>query len=148
MKGTGDEIGTIIDTWHPLVDEVSVSAVTEYGSVRGLSLVQANRGSPRIPCPLLWFSLSILWNGDVTVCCNDIGGELVIGNINESSLRSLWQGEIINEMRRILRNGEAGKIPKCDRCEAINVDLIVKKKALIARMAGSTRGRKITAAIN
>jgi radical SAM protein with 4Fe4S-binding SPASM domain len=141
MQSTRDEVGTVIDTWNPLVDEVSVSAVTEYGSIGGVSLVHVNRDSPRIPCPLLWISLSVLWNGDVTVCCNDMGGDMVIGNITENSLRNLWQNDRLNEMRKILRKGKPGKFPRCDRCEVINVDLLIKKKKLVAGMAGSAGGR-------
>jgi molybdenum cofactor biosynthesis enzyme MoaA len=79
MTSTRDEIKAVIDAWHPLVDEVSVSAVAEYGDVDRVSLLKRNRHSARIPCPLLWISQSIQWNGDVTVCCNDMGGDLVIG---------------------------------------------------------------------
>ncbi len=147
MKGTENEIGTVIDTWHPLVDEVSVAAVAEYGHIGGVSLVKRNRKSPRIPCPLLWFSLSIQWNGDVTVCCNDMGGELVIGNITRDNLKSLWQSDKLNEMRRILRKGQTGKIPRCDRCEAINVDLIRQKKALVAGVASKAGRKKITVTV-
>jgi radical SAM protein with 4Fe4S-binding SPASM domain len=147
MKGTENEIGTVIDTWHPLVDEVSVAAVAEYGDVGGVSLVRRNRKSPRIPCPLLWFSLSVQWNGDVTVCCNDMGGELVIGNITRDSLKDLWQSDRLNTMRRVLRKGEKGRIPRCDRCEAINVDLIRRKKALVAGVADRAGGKKITRTI-
>jgi radical SAM protein with 4Fe4S-binding SPASM domain len=144
MKTTKDEIMPVIDTWHALVDEVSVSAIAEYGSVGGLSTIKSKKNPARIPCPLLWISLSIQWNGDVTVCCNDMGGDLVIGNVTSDSLKSLWQSEKLNEMRRILRTGKPGKIPRCDRCEAINVDLIIKKKVLVKSAASRAAERKIS----
>jgi radical SAM protein with 4Fe4S-binding SPASM domain len=147
MQGTEGEIGTVIDTWHPLVDEVSVAAVAEYGNIGGVSLIRRHRKSARIPCPLLWFSLSVQWNGDVTVCCNDMGGELVIGNVTRDSLKSLWQGEKLNGMRQILRRGQTGRIPRCDRCEAINVDLIRQKKALVARVAATAGKNNVTVTI-
>jgi hypothetical protein len=49
-------------------------------------------------------------------------------------------------MRKILRNGISGKIPRCDRCEAINVDLIIKKKELVASIVNSAGGKKVTIA--
>jgi radical SAM protein with 4Fe4S-binding SPASM domain len=144
MRDTRDEINAVVERWYPLVDEVSVTTVMEYGSIRGLSPLQKNPKSPKIPCFMLWYSLSILWNGDVTICCNDMGGELVIGNIADHSLKELWESDKINEIRRMFRTGELSAIPKCDKCEATNIDLIIKKKALVASVAGIAEGRKIT----
>lgn len=136
MKDTKDQIGAIVDMWHPLVDEVKVVPVTEYGSISGLSLVHGDRDSHKIPCSLLWFSMSVLWNGDVTICCNDIGGELVIGNALENDLGSLWNSNKLNGIRRIHRKGEWEKVPRCNKCEFINVVLIMKKNVLVSEVAG------------
>jgi len=137
MKSTENQIKTVIEMWRPLVDEVSVVAVTEYGDVHGLSLVQGEPDSHKIPCSLLWFSLTILWNGDVTVCCSDIGGELIIANILENDLRHIWNSDKLNEMRRIHRKRLLEKVPRCNECESINVDLKRKKATLVSKVVGA-----------
>lgn len=141
MKDTKDQIGAIVDMWHPLVDEVKVVPVNEYGSISGLSLVHGDRDSHKISCSLLRFSMSVLWNGDVTICCNDIGGELVIGNALENELGSLWNSSKLNEIRRIHRKGEWEKVPRCNKCEVINIDLIMKKNALVSEVIGPVKRR-------
>ncbi len=134
MKGTENEIKKIVEYWQPYVNKVMVSSVCEYGGVRGLSLLEKNMKSKKILCPSLWRSLAVLWNGDVTVCCGDLAGDLVIGNIMKSDIRSLWNSTKLNEMRRIHRKREFEKIPRCNDCEDIYLDLIRRKEAFISQV--------------
>jgi MoaA/NifB/PqqE/SkfB family radical SAM enzyme len=58
---------------------------------------------------------SILWNGDVTLCCVDYDGNTRIGNLKESSL-----GEVLSsdELGRIVRGFRKFRLehPYCKRC--------------------------------
>lgn len=43
-------------------------------------------------CPEVYNKLSILYNGDVTMCCNDFDGQdMVLGNILHQSIQELWK---------------------------------------------------------
>ena len=58
---------------------------------------------------------SIYANGDVPICCADLNGEYIIGNILDSSIEELWDGPM-ESIRTRMRNGDP--IPElCDRCE-------------------------------
>jgi hypothetical protein len=51
-------------------------------------------------CEQLYNYCAILWNGDVTRCCADIGGAKVIGNLHKQSLFEVWNGPVYKVLRR------------------------------------------------
>lgn len=46
--------------------------------------------------------LMVNYNGNVLICCNDWKQKLVIGNINDASLKNIWQGQKMNDIRKRL----------------------------------------------
>jgi len=53
------------------------------------------------PCRELWRgSLVVLWDGRVTVCCVDSEGLLQVGDANAESLKDVWNGGKMREIRR------------------------------------------------
>lgn len=68
-------------------------------------------------CPEIYTKLSVLWNGDVTMCCNDYDGkDMVLGNILSDSIRSLWKSEKAEEICKLLEENEYEKIGICSIC--------------------------------
>ncbi|MBF0485618.1 MAG: radical SAM protein [Candidatus Omnitrophica bacterium] len=43
-------------------------------------------------CPDFLETLSILWDGKVTICCGDYDGRMALGNVTKSSLKDVLQG--------------------------------------------------------
>ncbi len=82
------------------------------------------RELPRLPkqnCPKLHHFLGILANGECVTCCYDVDGEQSVGNVRESSILELWNGE---RRRRQLRDSAAGDfsaLPLCDKCAGATV---------------------------
>lgn len=61
-----------------------------------------NSKSLKEPCCKYYGGLTVLWNGDVTVCgCTDINGtsQLVLGNVLKNSLKELWEGAMLERIR-------------------------------------------------
>ncbi len=56
----------------------------------------------------------VLWNGDVTCCCYDFEGKLVVGNIfKDGGFKKIWKSEKYKKYRRgILRR----EFPLCQQC--------------------------------
>jgi radical SAM protein with 4Fe4S-binding SPASM domain len=46
-----------------------------------------------------WLSVSIQSNGNVVPCCFAFGDDIVYGNINEHSLKEIWNGTKVKELR-------------------------------------------------
>ena len=83
----------------------------------------------RYPCEEPWKRVAVLWNGDVVPCCRDWNGFYVYGNLHNNSLREIWEGEKVKELRRqMLKN--AYKCLPCKTCKEWNIPmnrLIVNK---------------------
>lgn len=68
------------------------------------------------PCKLLWLQTHILWNGDVSACCRDYNGELIVGNIFEKSVLDIWKGDVYENYRDAHRKREVETMPLCKDC--------------------------------
>ena len=45
------------------------------------------------PCYRLWLTFTVLWDGRVSLCCADFDGRHVLGDLNTSSIREIWNAE-------------------------------------------------------
>jgi radical SAM protein with 4Fe4S-binding SPASM domain len=64
--------------------------------------------------------MAVLWNGDVTVCCGDIDGELSVGNVRDSTIEEIWNGAEIKKIRKAHFSKDFSSLPLCDRCDGTN----------------------------
>jgi len=69
-------------------------------------------------CAYPFNSLHIWSNGNVTPCCTFFAknDDLVVGNVQEQTLKDIWEGEPIKEIRQQLMSGELN--PTCRVCLA------------------------------
>lgn len=67
-------------------------------------------------CTQVWDVLKVCWNGDVSSCCGDWDGLMILGNIQDSSLKELWTCEKQNAYRKILAEGNYDALPLCKDC--------------------------------
>lgn len=67
-------------------------------------------------CPLPFYSLPILWNGDTPLCCNDWWRRAVTGNLRRRSIVDLWDSPEINSFRRLMIAGRYQEIETCREC--------------------------------
>lgn len=68
----------------------------------------------RVPCSLLYSSLTIMWNGDVVPCCRDLDGDIVLGNIIEQSTDEIWKSDAFEKVRKSFTQGNIPSI--CNKC--------------------------------
>lgn len=67
-------------------------------------------------CYFLELDLVVLPSGDVTVCCADLNGRGVLGNLAESSLRELITGPKRSRMLELFAAGKKDEIELCKDC--------------------------------
>ncbi len=77
-------------------------------------------GNRRGPCPGLWMTPVIRWDGQLMACCADVDGEIEVGSLRDATFEELWEGPKMNayRIRHIL--GEFERIPRCLHCGGIN----------------------------
>jgi radical SAM protein with 4Fe4S-binding SPASM domain len=68
-------------------------------------------------CANLWQKFVIFWNGDVTMCCEDVDGDWILGNLNEQSIHEIWNSEKMLAIKRIHIKKQFRKIPLCYTCD-------------------------------
>ena len=68
------------------------------------------------PCRAPWSEVSILWNGDVVLCCYDYDGFNVVGNIKENTLQDIWQNQKIETIRQLFIDYRSDQLMLCSGC--------------------------------
>ncbi|MBU0456219.1 MAG: radical SAM protein [Gammaproteobacteria bacterium] len=71
----------------------------------------------RFPCQQLKAGLSVLWNGDIVLCRQDLNGKYSSGNLREQSLSEILEDERLKEVWQAHKKGEYGKLPLCKDCK-------------------------------
>lgn len=71
----------------------------------------------RKTCTNPFREMTVTWNGAVHICCMDWRGELVVGNVLETSARAVWEGERFEAARAVLFSRDRRFAP-CSKCDA------------------------------
>jgi radical SAM protein with 4Fe4S-binding SPASM domain len=61
-------------------------------------------------------------DGVVTPCCTDSNRDLNMGNINQNSVKEIWNNEKYEGMRKLHREGKIDEIPTCKNCVLAQYD--------------------------
>ncbi len=77
------------------------------------------QATPRGPCPGAWMTPVIRHDGQLTVCCVDVGGRLALGNLAEQGFRTLWEGARAQQLRLDHVQGFFDRHSTCDHCGGI-----------------------------
>lgn len=72
-----------------------------------------------VPCTFPWYSMTIFWNGQTIICPQDFMGKLIMGDVNKQSIREIWNGEKMRDMRRRLTNKKFEDWMPCLTCDKI-----------------------------
>jgi radical SAM protein with 4Fe4S-binding SPASM domain len=68
-------------------------------------------------CKRPFTEMAVRPNGDVIICCYDITGQHVVGNIHDSDLLSIWKGKAYKALRSNLLLQRIGSLPRvCKKC--------------------------------
>ncbi|MCA9709131.1 MAG: radical SAM protein [Myxococcales bacterium] len=112
--------------WSPRVDRVSIADRSDWlgelkktdragGVGRRLRVVQEQTW--RQPCPSVWSSLFVYYDGRVAPCCEDAGlRELIIGDATVDSLRDIFLGPALTELRAVHRADHRCDHQICGKC--------------------------------
>jgi hypothetical protein len=95
-----------------IVDHIDFAKVHNWGGAIGMLTGQRIRK----PCDRLWRTLTVLVNGDVSLCCLDYSGKELLGSANHQPIRAIWNNHRYRELRGLHRSSRQDQIPICKNC--------------------------------
>ena len=78
---------------------------------------QYTKGNIDAPCWRVFRDIDIMSDGRVCVCCQDVQGKLVLGDLNKETLPEIWQGEKFETVRKVHLSMNRESIPHCKDCD-------------------------------
>ena len=70
----------------------------------------------RVICNLPFRTISVNWNGKVSICCVDWTWSTIIGDVSKENLCDVWNGRKMYNFRKMHVSGERNKNPACENC--------------------------------
>lgn len=72
-------------------------------------------------CPFPFYTLVVSCDGDVTSCCVDWNKATKVGNVFETDLKTLWNGEKMREFRKMHLEQKRHLNPSCKNCMEFHI---------------------------
>ena len=98
--------------------DVSAMNVSDEEKAKILALQENERVNHvyRSFCPEAFDKLSVNWNGDVTLCCQDYDNFMIVGNILDMDIEEIFTSHAANFYREIIAKKQYGRIRCCSFC--------------------------------
>ncbi|MCA3220113.1 MAG: radical SAM protein [Burkholderiales bacterium] len=98
---------------------------------------------PTDTCPYIFYSIAVNADGLVSSCFLDWGRKLVVGDVRQQSLHSIWHSDALNALRRQHLEGKRRKNPVCNACGQLSHclpdDIDAHREALLPRFLDYAR---------
>ena len=107
-----------VDRWQGVVDRVDVTRAHNWGGSDQVSGASEPKNQTGFQCMRLWQTFTVLWDGRVSICCVDYEGSEILGDLRKNTMREIWGGERLAQIRAWHTRGEFGKVPVCADCTA------------------------------
>lgn len=102
--------------WRGKVDHVQMGGrISKYFSEHNTNVLTS---PPRTcACSKLWNRMAIYWDGRVTLCCADVDGAVVLGDLNYQSIQEIWDSKRLLGIQRLHKMKKYQDVPLCARCD-------------------------------
>lgn len=105
-------IDRFIKFWTPYIDEVGMKeAAIRWNTYEN----ELNSGTVS-PCYDLWQNMYIWFDGITNPCDSDYKSMLSPGSLDDSSIKEIWSGENMKNLRKTHKLEKRNGITPCDRC--------------------------------
>jgi len=119
-----ERLNQFYDIFSRYCDEISVERlVDQWPEINESYLLssEAHRFGGRpgkvIVCPQIFKSLQVNANGYVIPCCVDWSAKNILGNITSTSLKEIWGGKVLRELRVKHLKGRRFMFSPCNSCQ-------------------------------
>lgn len=115
-----NETKKFINKWKNIVDNVCISQIHDWSNKKKINtgkLINNYVEFNQSPCRLPFTEMLINWDGTVSLCCQDIDGEIILGDINKESLIKIWQNKKYQKIRQLHLKLQTNSLPLCKNCK-------------------------------
>jgi MoaA/NifB/PqqE/SkfB family radical SAM enzyme len=98
-----------IEHWRKVADKIHITDLHNWGG----TLHQTS--DVNYPCYRPWLTFTVLWDGRVSLCCADFDGHTILGDLNTSSIKDIWNNDAYRSVRR--EHLESGGPDVCRACD-------------------------------
>ena len=98
-----------IEHWRKIADKIHITDLHNWGG----TLHQ--QSDVNYPCYRPWLTFTVLWDGRVSLCCADFDGHTILGDLNTSSIKDIWNNDLYRSVRR--EHLESGGPDICRACD-------------------------------
>lgn len=77
---------------------------------------------PLCECPEVFDKLSVNWDGSVSACCGDYDNYTLVGDIKNQTLKQIWEGQPLADLRRMLLEYRHRENYLCCRCARTTIE--------------------------
>ena len=67
-------------------------------------------------CTQPFLSMYIHPNGDCSICCADVYGDVILGNAAQKTLEEIWHSEKYEKVRKLISKGRKS-LERCKGCD-------------------------------
>ncbi len=73
------------------------------------------------PCNTLFGAITVVADGSVVLCCIDYDAKIRLGDLNNQTLKQVWESEQFQKIRRLQMDGGCADMPMCRNCKELEV---------------------------
>jgi radical SAM protein with 4Fe4S-binding SPASM domain len=135
-----DENERFIRMYRDVADEVYIDKPHSWIKVEGADFIKnyykdgaggaitdlKMNSTRRIACPMAFTTMAVRSNGDVSPCCVDFIGGANLGNVDERSLREIWNSDPWYEFQKMQLENRKHENYSCARCDVYLSDHYTK----------------------
>lgn len=94
--------------------------ISEYDEQK-IAQLQHNKDKTQVPCQYPFTTISINPDGSCIICCVDWTRKTYIGDVTKQSLKDIWNGDKLREIRKLHLDGKRCEISACKNCTRLPV---------------------------
>src|SRR5262245_11551161 len=98
-----------IEHWRAIADKVHITDLHNWAGTLN------TESDVNYPCYRPWLTFTVLWDGRVSLCCADFDGRNILGDLNTSTIKEIWNAEPYVRARR--QHLESGGPEICRSCD-------------------------------
>lgn len=72
-----------------------------------------------LPCPYLWFSMVVTWDGKIVPCCMDFSEKYIVGQAGRDRLLDVWNNDLMKDLRIKVASGRYKEVKMCSDCDML-----------------------------